>query len=230
MYFGVIKMEKRINENLMNYVENELYPIYETFDRGHDVNHIHAVIERALDIAKTMEDIDINIVYASAALHDIGIKVERKNHAIHSAEFVLTDPKLKKFFTEEEIKLIANAVEDHSTSKGIEPRSIYGKIVCDADKDDDLEISLLRAYEWTKKYMPELTEEECIKNVYNQMVFKFGTEGKVQFWINTPKQRAFLEQMRALSQNEEQFMECLHSILTSDNRTMILEKEGTQDV
>lgn len=206
-------MKKQINPELINYIKTEIFPIYETFDKGHDLNHILAVISRALTLANHFDDLDLNIVYATAALHDIGIKVQRKNHAYYSKLFVEENQNLKTFFNEDEIKIIADAVEDHSTSRGIEPRTIYGKIVCDADKDDDLEISLLRAYEFTKNYYPEYTKEECINNVHNQLKFKFGEEGKVKFWVNTTEQQAFLNKMKQLANDEVMFQELMNAII-----------------
>ena len=206
-------MEKKINSDLIAYIETEIFPIYETFDKGHNLDHIKAVIKRALALAKEFDDLDINIVYAAAALHDIGIKVQRKNHAYYSKLFVEQDQNLKKFFTEDQIRIIAEAVEDHSTSKGIEPRTIYGKIVCDADKDDDLETSLFRAYEFTKRYYEDYTEKECIINVYEQLKFKFGEEGKVKFWINTKEQQEFLSKMKQLANDERMFRELMKEII-----------------
>lgn len=206
-------MSEEVNYELIKYIEKEVFPIYDTFDKGHDLNHIRAVIKRALELAKNIDGININILYASAALHDIGIQVKRKNHALYSGLFVEQNSELKRFFDSEEITMIKEAVEDHSTSKGIEPRSIYGKIVCDADKDDDLETSLLRAYEFTKKYFPDYSEEECIKNVFEQLQLKFGNNRKVKFWINNKKQKAFLNQMSQLANNEKEFNNIIKSII-----------------
>ncbi len=206
-----------MNIDLVNYVEENIFPIYETFDKGHDVNHIKAVIDRALELYSYLNDssININVLYISAALHDIGILVERKNHALHSQEFVLSCGELRNFFSEEEIKIIGEAVADHSTSKGIEPRSIYGKIVCDADKDNDIYTSLMRAYEYTKNYYPDYTEEECINNVYNQLVFKFGESGKVKFWINSDKQIDFKKTMNKIANDKELFLETMKKAIES---------------
>ncbi len=209
-------MSIEINKELIKYIEEKIFPIYDTFDKGHDLNHIEAVIARALELAKSIAGINFNIVYASAALHDIGIQVQRKNHALYSGLFVEQNHELEKFFAGEEIKIIKEAVEDHSTSRGIEPRSIYGKIVCDADKDNDLETSLLRAYEFTKKYYPDYDEEECIKNVFEQLQLKFGEDGKVRFWINNEKQQEFLNRMRQLANNEEEFNDTMKSIINKN--------------
>lgn len=206
-------MYKNVNPRLIEYMETEIFPIYRTFDKGHDLNHIRSVITRAFELAEGINNLNANLVYASAALHDIGIQVERKNHALHSAEFVRNNPKLREFFSQDEIKIISEAVEDHSTSRGVEPRSIYGKIVCDADKDNNIEISLLRAYEFTKKYFPDYTQEECYKNVYEQLKYKFGTQGKVKYWINSQKQQDFMKSMHELAQDESKFNTFLKEVI-----------------
>lgn len=76
----------KIKNEIKDFIEAKIFPIYATFDKGHDINHITAVIKRALNLYDFLNDdsIDINIVYAAAALHDIEISVKRKNHALHS--------------------------------------------------------------------------------------------------------------------------------------------------
>lgn len=207
---------KKINSELISFMEEKIFPIYDTFDKGHNLDHIFAVIERAINIYKTLDDsdIDINLVYASAALHDIGVQKERKNHALHSSEFVMECVELRRFFSEEEITIIANACEDHSTSKGVVPRTIYGKIVCDADKDNDVEISLMRAYEFTKKYFPDYSEEQCLDNVYEQLYLKFGPEGKVKFYVGAPEQTMFLTTMKSLANDKNLFIEKMKEVIS----------------
>ena len=99
---------KDINTNLKKYIEKNILPCYDTFDHGHDSRHINAVIERALEFAKELNNpkINMNIVYTSAAYHDIGMIVARKGHAKHSHDYVLSDKGLKDFFNNEEITLI----------------------------------------------------------------------------------------------------------------------------
>lgn len=219
-----VLMHNIVDSKLVEYIEREIFPIYKTFDKGHDLTHILSVIERAFEISKDIDNLNPNIIYASAALHDIGIQKQRKNHALYSAIFVRNNPKLRQFFSNEQIAQIADAVEDHSTSRGIEPRNIYGKIVCDADKDADIEVSLLRSYEFTKAYFPDYTEEECLKNVYEQLVFKFGTNGKVKYWINSQKQQTFLQNMKSLAEDESLFRATITRIIKEKNRNEITSK------
>lgn len=218
-------MYKKVNPKLIEYMEKEIFPIYRTFDKGHDLKHIKSVISRAFELAEGIDNLDANLVYASAALHDIGIQVERKHHALHSAEFVRNNSKLKEFFSEDEIKILSEAVEDHSTSRGVEPRSIYGKIVCDADKDNNIEISLLRAYEFTKRYFPNYTVEECYKNVFEQLQYKFGKQGKVRYWINSQKQQDFMKSMHELAQDENKFNSFLTKVIKKNEIKEIEDSE-----
>lgn len=208
-----------IKNELVEFVQEKLYPIYVTFDKGHDVNHIEAVIRRALELYEYLGDdtLDINVLYAAAALHDIGIQIQRKGHAQYSQEFVLSCEELKKMFADEEIRVIGEAVADHSTSVGREPRSLYGKIVCDADKDDDLETSLLRAYEFSIAYNPGFGVMECLEDTYQQLYKKFGDEGKVKYWINSDKQQAFKEQMHRIAVDRELFNKTMSTILERQN-------------
>ena len=41
---------KNINPELISYVEANIFPIYNTFDKEHNLSHIKAVIERALKL------------------------------------------------------------------------------------------------------------------------------------------------------------------------------------
>ena len=56
------------------------------------------------------------------------------------------DNNLRKFFTEEDIAIMAEAVEDHRASLGYEPRSVYGKIVSSADRNTLIDVPLKRTY------------------------------------------------------------------------------------
>ena len=207
---------KDINTNLKKYIEKNILPCYDTFDHGHDSRHINAVIERALEFAKELDNpkINMNIVYTSAAYHDIGMIVARKGHAKHSHDYVLSDKGLKDFFNNEEITLIAEACEDHSTSTGRTPRSIYGKIVSDADKDNDMDISLMRAWDYSIHNFPNLTEEEHINDIHKEIVKRFGEGGSVKFYLPAEKIQSFLKQMRHYAENKEDFADAMRELLS----------------
>lgn len=57
------------------------------------------------------------MVYVIAAYHDIGHHIDAKSHEIISAQILSEDKKLKKFFSEEQIMVMKEAIEDHRASK-----------------------------------------------------------------------------------------------------------------
>lgn len=211
-----MKYYENVKRELQQYVYDNLFPIYATFDKGHDVAHIEAVLRRSFWIFDTCAPcVDPNMVFAVAAYHDIGMKVARENHAMHSGKIVREERNLSKWFSVEQIEIIAQAVEDHSTSSQKTPRSIYGKIVCDADKDDDYKVSLLRAWEFVKNRFPQLTDEECRENVYQQLQKKFGKDGLVKYWLIDIRNSdsPFLKIMKAMATNRAYFEMVLSSVL-----------------
>ena len=110
-------MSKKLNNDLKEYIEAEIFPQYDKNEAGHGINHIKTVIDRSLKFAKDY-DVDINMVYTIAAYHDLGHHIDRKRHEIISAELFMKDENMKKFFNDEERKIIKEAVEDHRASTG----------------------------------------------------------------------------------------------------------------
>ena len=104
-----------INKDLKAYIENNIFKEYSKNEEAHGLNHIKFVIKRSLDLSKD-KDLDINMIYTIAAYHDIGHHIDAKNHEAVSAKILLEDENLKKFFNEEEIILMKEAVEDHRAS------------------------------------------------------------------------------------------------------------------
>lgn len=49
-----------IKKNLLQYVEQKIFPIYENNDSGHGINHIKYVIKRSFEFANQFENIDFN--------------------------------------------------------------------------------------------------------------------------------------------------------------------------
>ena len=59
------------------------------------------------------------------------------------------DEKLDEFFSAEEKAIIKEAIEDHRASNEHIPRSVYGRIVLTADRDNNLTDFFKRIY-WKK--------------------------------------------------------------------------------
>ncbi|MGD9901616.1 MAG: HD domain-containing protein [Spirochaetales bacterium] len=193
-----------IKRAIKNYIEKHILPIYDTFDKGHDSEHINEVIERSLRYAKNIdESLNIDMVYVVAAYHDYGMQIERKGHNFHSGKLLREDKNLKKWFNEEEIETMAQAVEDHSTSLNREPRSIYGKIVCDADKDDNLDRSLTRALEFCLSHFKDNSKEQHFEDTFKQMCLKYGDNQLVKFYLKDSQSEEYLRNIKALTKNKD---------------------------
>lgn len=208
-------MKLKLNKQLVNYVESYILPHYIYFDGGHNINHARSVIERSFNIVcYNSLKVNYNMAYVVAAYHDYGIKIERKNHAIHSGELLRGDETLKQWFSKEEVNLMAEAVEDHSTSSGRVPRNIYGKIVSDADKDVSLsnEDSLKRALLFSLSHFPAFTKEEHFENCYEHVVTKFGENGIVKFYLPYPENEAYLKEKQELCNNKTLFLNLMEKI------------------
>lgn len=210
---------KKVNEKLKKYIENQILPHYDNFDHGHDRRHADSVIERGLEFAEELNDdnINIDIVYASCAYHDIGMIKGRKGHANFSYEYVLNDEKLKEFFDEDEIKLIAEACQDHSTSTGRPPRTIYGMIVSDADKDSDINIGLMRGWDFSIFHFPNMTFEEHIDDIHKEIYKRFNINGTVKLYLPIQKIQSFLNEMRYYAYNKEAYRDKMLELLAKED-------------
>lgn len=105
------------------------------------------------DGSKTV--ISTDMMYAIAAFHDLGLQEDRKTHHLVSGRIVREDERLRKEFTPEQIETMAQAVEDHRASSDHEPRSIYGKIVAEADRLIDKDTILRRTLQYGFRNYPD---------------------------------------------------------------------------
>ena len=121
------------SEELRIYIETEIIPRYESFDAAHGTDHVRTVIAQSLDLARHY-DVDADMIYAVAAYHDTGLARGRELHHIHSGEILLADTELRRWFTAEQLAVMRDAVEDHRASSDHAPRTIYGRIVAEADR------------------------------------------------------------------------------------------------
>ena len=127
-------MEKSQLEKLKNEVRKRI----ENNDPAHDFEHIMRVYKNAERIAKK-ESVDPRIVLTAALLHDIvSYKKSDPRSKNSSSESAKEAQKILKRYDYDirEIKIISDAINDHSFSKGIIPKTLEGKILQDADRLD----------------------------------------------------------------------------------------------
>lgn len=195
-----------INEQLKDYIEESIFPEYDKNEIAHGISHIKTVIRRSFELIKQNNlEVDNNIVYTVAAYHDIGHHIDRKKHEIISAEIMSKDENLNKFFSQEELKTIKEAIEDHRASIDHEPRSIYGKIVSSADRNNTIEQCLERPYYYAKKQEPNASDEELFKKSYEHLKLKFGENGYAKFYLKDEEYDKFLKELRTLLKDKDKF-------------------------
>lgn len=197
----------KINNELKEYIENNIFPVYSKNDQGHNLDHIKYVINRSIRFADTVPDINYNIVYTVASYHDIGHHIDPKKHEIISAQMMYDDAKLKEFFSDEERIVIKEAIEDHRASSDHEPRSIYGKIVSTADRNNTVEACLRRSYTYGKRLEPNSTDEELYERAHKHLNLKFGENGYAKFYFKDEEYEKFLSEIRALLADKNKFIE-----------------------
>ncbi len=117
------------------------------------------------------------------------------------------DENLKNFFSDEELKIIREAIEDHRASSNHEPRSIYGKIVSTADRNNTVEACLRRSYTYGKKLEPNSTDEEIFERAYKHLSMKFGENGYAKFFFKDEEYENFLKEIRELLADKKLFID-----------------------
>ena len=147
------------------------------------------------------------MVYTIAAFHDIGHYIDSKTHEIISADIMYKDDNLKNYFTGEELITIKEAIEDHRASSKEDPRSIYGKIVSSADRNNTVEDCLRRTYTYGKKLSPDATDEELFLRAYDVLVNKFGENGYAKFYFKDSVYEKFLKDLRTLLSNKNNYIQ-----------------------
>ena len=197
----------QINEDLKKYIEENIFPVYSKNEPAHNIEHIKYVISRSFKFADTVPNINYNMVYTIAAYHDIGHHIDSKRHEMISGEIMSKDENLKKFFSKEELNVIKEAIEDHRASSDHEPRSIYGKIVSTADRNNTVESCLRRSYTYGKKLEPNFTDEELFERAYKHLNMKFGENGYAKFFFKDEEYENFLKDIRELLSDKKRFIE-----------------------
>lgn len=200
-------MNKELNEELVEYIEKKIFPLYDRNEFAHGINHIKTVIRRSLELADGY-DVDFNIVYTVAAYHDLGHFIDRKRHEIISAEMFMKDENIKRWFADEQRMVIKEAIEDHRASCNHVPRTIYGKIVSTADRTIvDMDNTIKRSYTYGKKNYIGLSEEEQFDKVYEHLVEKYGESGYAKVYLEDKEFDEAVSKLRQALENREEFIE-----------------------
>ena len=183
--------------DLVEYVETQILPRYAEFDKAHNLSHVTQVIRRSMDLAKRT-GADMDMVYVIAAYHDLGLCGPRAIHHKTSGKILIQDARLKHWFSPEQLKIMKEAVEDHRASASHLPRSIYGKIVAEADRDLRPETVIRRTIQFGLANYPELDKEGHWKRFCQHMNGKYSVNGYIRLWIQGSENERNLNQLRSL--------------------------------
>ena len=186
-----------IREELKAYIEREILSRYDSFDAAHRRDHADVVVNRSVELAERL-GADVEMAYVIATYHDTGLAVGREVHHMESKRILLADSVLRRWFTEEDIATMGDAVEDHRASSKQPPRTIYGRIVAEADRLIEPRTILRRTVQFTLTHHPDLDKEEGYARLVEHMREKYDYGGYLRLWIDESENAQRLEELRRI--------------------------------
>lgn len=186
-----------IREEIRAYIESEILSRYDGFDAAHRRDHADVVISRSVELAQRL-GADVEMAYVIAAYHDTGLAVGRDVHHTESKRILLADRELKRWFSEEDIATMGDAVEDHRASSKQPPRTIYGRIVAEADRLIVPHSIIRRTIQFTLTHHPELDMEQGYERLLEHMREKYDYGGYLKLWIEESDNAQRLEELRKI--------------------------------
>ena len=202
--------------DLVEFIETQILPRYAEFDRAHNMEHVTRVIRSSMELVKTT-GADVNMAYTIAAYHDLGMIGHRADHHLRGGKILAADARLKKWFSPEQIKIMKEAVEDHRASASRAPRSIYGKIVAEADRDIDTETVVRRTVQFGLSNYPEMDKEGHWRRFKEHMDNKYSKDGYIRLWIPNSPNAKKLNELRNLIAQPDQLREAFERIFAEES-------------
>ena len=191
-----------ISIKLCEHIRERIIPHYVNFDKAHRIDHVEKVIEESMKLALHYE-VNSAMVYTIAAYHDLGLCEGREFHHIVSGKILFADETLWQWFTDDQMLQMKEAIEDHRASNKQAPRSIYGKIVAEADRIIDPEITLRRTVQYGLSHYPEMDKEHQYERFRKHLADKYAEGGYLKLWIPQSDNAGRLAELRQLITNEE---------------------------
>ena len=207
-------MNNNVSLDLMEFIEKNILPRYATFDKAHNMEHVTNIVRRSLEIARKM-GADIDMADTIAAYHDLGLEGPRAIH-ITGGKILASDARLKKWFSADKIKIMKEAVEDHRASASHAPRSIYGKIVAEADRDLTPETVFRRTIQFGISNYPELEKDGQWNRFCEHLENKYSQNGYIKLWISGSPNEKNLKEIRTLIENKTMLREVFERIYSEE--------------
>lgn len=200
-----------IRESLHRYIDEEIIPRYAAFDKAHREDHARSVMDRAMTMGKAY-DIDEEMLLTAAACHDLGLAVDRKTHHLESGRIIREDVRLREWFSPEQVEVIAEAAEDHRASAQTPPRSIYGRLVAEADRMIDPLTIIRRTVQFGLSHYPELDREGHWQRTLEHLHEKYAEGGYLHLLIPGSPNEAPLEALREIIRDEVRLRDLFESV------------------
>lgn len=204
-----------VNSKLKEYVEREIIPSYDNFDKAHQRNHVIEVIRLSMQLAQ-LYDVNVNMVYAIAAFHDTGLCRGREYHHIESAAILRDDKMIDELFSADEINIMAEAIEDHRASGSSAPRTLYGRIVAEADRVIDGNVILRRTVQYGLSNYPTLNRDEHFMRVCEHLHEKYAEGGYLKLWIPESGNAENLRLFRKIIDDKQQLRRLFDAIFDEE--------------
>lgn len=208
---------KEIDPALVAYIEAQILPRYATFDRAHSLDHVRQVIDRSLALAAPY-GLPAAMVYTIAAYHDTGLAEGREEHHLAGGRILAEDPVLRRWFDAAQIATMREAVEDHRASSDHAPRSIFGRIVAEADRCIDPETIIRRTVQYSLAHCPTFTREEHYARCLDHLRQKYGEGGYLRLWIPESDNARRLEELRATIRDTERLRRLFDTLFDEEQR------------
>ena len=205
----------KVMGKLQDYIYGEIVPRYSAFDKAHREDHALKVIERALAMGESY-DINMDMLLAAAACHDLGLTAGRENHHLESGRIIRGDKRLQEWFTPEQIEIIAQAAEDHRASAKTTPRSIYGCLVAEADRMIVPESIIRRTVQFGLSNYPELDKEGHWQRALEHLHEKYGEGGYLHLLIPGSPNEKPLAELRATIGDTERLRAIFEEVYSAE--------------
>ena len=209
-----------ISIKLCEHIRERIIPQYVNFDKAHRIDHVEKVIEESMKLALHYE-VNSAMVYTIAAYHDLGLCEGREFHHIVSGKILFADETLWQWFTDDQMLQMKEAIEDHRASNKQAPRSIYGKIVAEADRIIDPEITLRRTVQYGLSHYPEMDKEEQYARFRKHLTEKYAEGGYLTLWIPQSDNAGRLAELRQLIADEKKLFRVFNKIYEEENNTVL---------
>ena len=185
-------------EEIDKYIYEVIVPQYAGFDAAHKEDHVLTVIDQAMKLLDRMPQwvegqddpdvqwqvpVDREVLKMAAACHDLGLVNGRDRHHLDSGQIIRGDRELMRWFSAEEVEIIAQAAEDHRASGKGAPRSIYGMLVAESDRVIDADTIIRRTIQFGFKHYPDLGREGHMQRAVDHLIEKYGRGGYLRLWI-----------------------------------------------